>query len=151
MATLVIATALALGAAGAATVAAPATAGARRPPRSPRRAPPWRSVTGSRPPSSGPPCPRSSVARRAGTSSSASAATTRSTQGVATTWSVEGTAPTSSPVAPASDRLYGQRDLLQEADEDGIERVGDTLRGGPGDDRLSAGADAAPPTRSSSM
>jgi Ca2+-binding RTX toxin-like protein len=39
------------------------------------------------------------------------------------------------------DRLYGQRDLLQEADEDGLSRSGDTLRGGPGDDRLSAGAD----------
>lgn len=40
-----------------------------------------------------------------------------------------------------ADRLYGERDLIQSADEDGIDRVGDTLRGGPGDDRLVAGVD----------
>lgn len=39
------------------------------------------------------------------------------------------------------DRLFGQRDRWQLADEDGVERVGDTLYGGPGDDRLDAGTD----------
>jgi Ca2+-binding RTX toxin-like protein len=39
------------------------------------------------------------------------------------------------------DRLYGERDRLSDADEDGVERIGDTLSGGPGDDRLFAGVD----------
>jgi Ca2+-binding RTX toxin-like protein len=40
------------------------------------------------------------------------------------------------------DALYGEHDRVHVAQEDGIERVGDTLRGGPGDDRLRAGADS---------
>jgi Ca2+-binding RTX toxin-like protein len=40
-----------------------------------------------------------------------------------------------------ADRLYGEQDLVQSADEDGTDRVGDTLRGGPGNDRLVAGVD----------
>lgn len=43
-----------------------------------------------------------------------------------------------------NDRLYGERDLLHSAQEDGTERVGDTLRGGPGNDHLDAGTDTRP-------
>jgi Ca2+-binding RTX toxin-like protein len=40
-----------------------------------------------------------------------------------------------------NDTLFGGHDLLHRAAEDGLERVGDTLRGGPGDDRMYAGID----------
>lgn len=40
-----------------------------------------------------------------------------------------------------NDTLFGGRDLLHKVQEDGTERVGDTLRGGPGNDRMWAGAD----------
>lgn len=40
-----------------------------------------------------------------------------------------------------NDALYGGKDRLHVAQEDGTERVGDTLRGGPGNDRLRAGVD----------
>ncbi len=43
-----------------------------------------------------------------------------------------------------NDRLYGEKDLFHIADEDGTERVGDTLNGGPGDDTLDAGFDQRP-------
>ncbi|MGA8248568.1 MAG: calcium-binding protein [Nocardioides sp.] len=42
------------------------------------------------------------------------------------------------------DRLYGERDRLHSAQEDGTERVGDTLRGGPGADHLDGGMDRRP-------
>jgi Ca2+-binding RTX toxin-like protein len=40
-----------------------------------------------------------------------------------------------------NDRLYGGRDSLEDAQEDGTERIGDTVSGGPGRDRLDAGTD----------
>jgi Ca2+-binding RTX toxin-like protein len=42
---------------------------------------------------------------------------------------------------PGNDRLYGELDQLRGAQEDGVERIGDTLRGGPGSDHLDAGTD----------
>ena len=42
------------------------------------------------------------------------------------------------------DGLYGGKDFLHSADEDGMERLGDTVNGGPGSDRLDAGADTRP-------
>ncbi|UYM07525.1 calcium-binding protein [Solicola gregarius] len=42
----------------------------------------------------------------------------------------------------ANDRLYGQLDQLRGAQEDGVERIGDTLRGGSGSDHLDGGTDA---------
>ena len=42
------------------------------------------------------------------------------------------------------DALYGGMDRVRDVQEDGIERDGDTLRGGPGDDRLRAGVDERP-------
>jgi Ca2+-binding RTX toxin-like protein len=42
------------------------------------------------------------------------------------------------------DRLYGELDRLHGAQEDGIERIGDTLRGGPGSDHLDGGRDRRP-------
>lgn len=42
------------------------------------------------------------------------------------------------------DRLYGELDRLHRVQEDGVERVGDTLRGGPGNDHLAAGRDTRP-------
>jgi Ca2+-binding RTX toxin-like protein len=40
------------------------------------------------------------------------------------------------------DRLFGGLDQLHRAQEDGVERVGDTLRGGPGNDHLDGGRDS---------
>jgi len=43
-----------------------------------------------------------------------------------------------------NDRLYGQGDDIRDVDEDGFERDGDTLSGGPGDDRLHPGVETRP-------
>ena len=71
------------------------------------------------------------------------AGTTRSTDAAATTGSAAATAPTGSAADPGDDRVFGQLDRILDRRR-GHGHVGDTLRGGPGRDRLVPGRDTRP-------